>query len=181
MLAVAALALQALALPARAQASAYSAVERAYAQDGTVPPCRFSTAVLEQALKQAPTYDQEYFGDFIGAVQSALRERAGGACASHRTSGAARAVGPSGPLPPEPPLPPSITSPTAASIPWPLLVALGLLVAGCAGAAGVAVARSRGWDPRWAEAARHAWREAEWRAGGAWEAVRDRWRRPLSR
>jgi hypothetical protein len=136
-----------------------------------VPACRFSARELQNALSQAPTYDLEYFGDFINAVQTARQARAGGECNRPTRTTSAASVGP---LPPEPRLPASVGSPSGASVPWPFLLAIVMLLAGGLGAAGLALARGRGWDPAWAQSARHAWREAEFRATGAAADLRDR-------
>lgn len=160
---------------AAARANAYSAVEHVYATTGTVPACRFSARELQSALRQTPTYDLEYFGSFPAAVQTALQGRAGGECQRRTHPAAATAATAAGtPLPPQPRLPAAVSSPTAAAIPWPLLVAVAILIACGLGVAGVTAVRAGGWDPEWAQAARHAWREAEFRAGEAAEDLRDR-------
>jgi hypothetical protein len=161
-----------LALPGGAGADAYQTVEQVYASSGNVPPCRFSSRRLEAALSQAPTFDKEYFGDFTAAIQSTLSEQASGVCVRRRAHRASVPL--PGPMPASPRPPPSVTSGTGSPIPLPVLLVLGLALAGGLLAAVVAVGRAGGWDPRWAQAARHAWREGEYRLAGAWSQLRDR-------
>jgi hypothetical protein len=156
---------------AAARPSAYTAVESVYARTGSIPVCRFSSAKLEAALREAPTYDVEYFGDFTAAINTALSAQATGRCSPAQAITAVRETGLHGVrvLPP----PASATSGTYGSIPLPLLlgailVGLALVVAAAAG-----VARLLGLDPLWAQSARHAWGEAEFRAGGTWAEFRD--------
>lgn len=166
----------ALALPASASASAYSSVERVYATTGTVPPCQFSADELQAALKQTPPYDREYFGDFIDAVQAALGRRAAGSCGAALEPGA-RVIA-SGPLPPAPRPPGSLTAATGAALPFPLVAGACLLAVACLLGAGGWLMSSAGSDPAWAESLRRSWREAEYRLGGGWEELRDRFSRP---
>lgn len=70
-----------------------------------------------------------------------------------------------------------VPAPNGAGIPAPIVILAGfailfLLVAAVGGAA-----RLLGWDPPWAVAWRHSWSEAEYRIGGGWLALRDRFRR----
>lgn len=161
----------ALFAPAAASASAYSRVLQSYQARGSVPPCQFTSAQLAAALRGIDTYGQQYFADFSYAVQSALAQRAAGACtgAVHPVVAAASA--------PQVPLPASATSPTNGSVPLPMLLLAGLaLLAALAGGAAV-VARRQGWEPHWAAAWRHAWAEAGYRMAGSLEDAADRWRR----
>jgi hypothetical protein len=148
-----------LAPAAAVAASAYTAVERVYAATGSVPPCRFSSTELEAALRETPTYDLEYSGDFPAAIQSALSARAAGACTPHRTA----AVVPAGPPPATPRPPASVTAATASPAPWPLVLAASVLAAALLAGTLAAALRRSGSDPRWVQALRHSWREAEWR------------------
>ena len=159
-------------LPAAARASAYSDVLRAYQAEGSIPPCRFSSAELAAALKGIDTYGQQYFADFTEAVQSALVQRASGAC----TPGLPAHPLASGTAAPRVPLPASVTAATDAGVPAPILAmaGLGILLALIAGLG--ALARSFGWDPQWAAAWRHAWAEASYRVGGGLEEFADWWR-----
>jgi hypothetical protein len=151
----------ALAVPAGAAASAYTAVERVYAATGAIPPCRFSSATLAAALRETPTYDLEYSGDFPASIQNALSARAAGACSPHRTG--ARVIAPAGPPPAAPRPPSSVTAATGSAPPWPLVLAAAVLAAALLLGAGAALAGLTGFDPSWAQALRHSWREAGWR------------------
>ena len=165
--------LTALALvPASADASPYADVLRVYQAGGSIPPCRFSSSELATALKGIDTYGQQYFADFTQAVQSALAQRASGAC----TPGQAARLRASGIGAPRTPLPASVTAATDAGVPVPILAmaALGILLALIAGLG--ALARSFGWDPQWAAAWRHAWGEASYRVGGGLDEFADWWR-----
>jgi hypothetical protein len=157
-------------LPSAVRASPYSQVLQTYQATGTVPPCRFTSAELGAALRGIDTYGQQYFADFSNAVQSALTQRAAGAC----TRGLHLAASAAGP---QAPLPASATSPTDGSVPLPLLLLAGLalLVALVGGAVGLA--RTQGWEPPWAAAWRHAWAEAGYRMAGGLGDAADRWRR----
>ncbi len=157
--------------PATAQASAYTDVLRVYQATGSIPACRFSSSELAAALKGIDTYGQQYFADFTEAVQSALAQRASGACtpglAAHLSGTAASS---------RIPLPASVTSATDANVPAPI-IAMAALAAVLAAAFGVGVlARGLGWEPRWAAAWRHAWDEASYRVGGGFDAFADWWR-----
>lgn len=147
--------------PGLAAGSAYSRVVQAYSATGTVPACRFSSAALEAALRETPTYDVEYFGDFTNAVRAALAARAAGVCTPRHSLGAATANEVLGPPPAAPSPPSSATAPTGGSLPLPLLLAACLLGLACLVAAAVGIVRAAGWDPAWAQGLRHAWREAE--------------------
>ena len=160
-----------LAAPSVAAASPYSQVLHTYQAAGTVPPCRFSSAQLAAALRGIDTYGQQYFADFGDAVQSALAQRAAGACTpgAHRAAGAANA--------PQAPLPASVTSPTDGSVPLPMLLLAGLAAAAVLIGGAVLVVRGQGWEPGWAAAWRHAWAEAGFRIAGRLSDAADRWRR----
>src|SRR4051794_7647223 len=58
-------------------------------------------------------------------------------------------------------------------IPAPLIALAALAAALALGAAAVALARWRGWEPPWALRARHALGEAGWRAGNTWSEFAD--------
>jgi hypothetical protein len=117
-----------LALPAAAAGapSAYQRVLQAYDRSGSVPPCQFSSPVLESALTGVDTYGEQYFADFTQAIQDALTTRASGACSSSAPSGGRVAVGASGPGAGLPAHLGSVTAPTDSGVPAPL-VALGVL------------------------------------------------------
>lgn len=168
------LALAALPAPAQAGFNVYRQVESVYQRDGTVPPCRFSSAWLSTTLKRVDTYAAQYFADFTNAVQAALTARASGAC-SHGTRTQAR---PSGPIPAGGSLPASVTSPTDSGLPGPLLLLGALTLLAALGALLFAGLRLSGWTPRWTAAWGHAFAEAGYRLNGRWENARDRWRRP---
>src|SRR2546421_10854773 len=81
----------------------YTRVLHAYQANGRIPPCEFTSPQLESALSSVDTYGQQYYADFIGAIQTALTARASGACsgAHHHVTGATgRANGASPGLPP---------------------------------------------------------------------------------
>lgn len=124
----AAVALALALLPtATAGASVYTDVLHVYQLNGSIPPCRFSSAQLSAALKQIDTYGQQYFADFSGAIQNALTARAAGACSAaalHPASSALHA--PAGV--PAPPLPASVRTPTDSNLPAPILVMTVLVV-----------------------------------------------------
>src|SRR5947209_9370333 len=79
-----------LLVAAPAFGSVYSRVLATYEQQGTIPPCTFSTPQLSAALRGVDVYGQQYFADFTAAIQTALAQRAAGACA-HGSTGAAAA------------------------------------------------------------------------------------------
>jgi hypothetical protein len=161
---------------ATAGASVYTDVLHVYQLNGSIPPCRFSSAQLSAALKQIDTYGQQYFADFSGAIQNALTARAGGACSAaalHPSSSALHA--PAGV--PAPPLPSSVTSPTDSNLPAPILLMTALIAIVAVVLAVRAVAVAAAWEPRWAVRWRHAWGEAGYRVGGAWGDFADWLRR----
>lgn len=160
-----------LAAPSAAGASAYSQVLQAYQTSGTVPPCRFSSAQLAAALRGIDTYGQQYFADFSDAVQSALAQRAAGAC----TPGTHHAA--SGGVAPQAPLPASVTSATNGSVPLPMLLLAGLAVVVALIGGAALLVRRQAWEPAWAAAWRHAWAEAGYRMAGRLSDLADRWRR----
>jgi hypothetical protein len=133
----------------------YAQVLHAYQTNGSVPACRFSSQQLSSALGSVDTYGQQYYADFIGAIQNALAIRASGACSKTRLT-----IGVGGGSE-GPPLPPSVTSSTASGIPAPM-IALGIVAVALALAGGLGVlAGQRGGGAEW----RHAWDEARYRAG----------------
>ena len=157
-----------LAVPvAGAQASTYSRVLRVYENQGSIPPCQFSSPQLASALKSVDTYGAQYFADFTAAIQSALAARASGEC-SAAASAAPVTARSGGPVPPI-----AVTGATNASLPAP--IALMGVLAGLFVVLGAAygVSRNRGWDPAWAASWRHAWSEAGYRVGGGWSEFVD--------
>ena len=156
--------------PAAAGASAYGQVLQTYQATGTVPPCRFSGPELAAALRGIDSYGQQYFADFAGAVQSALSQRAAGACSRGIHPVLTAAV-------PQAPLPASVTSPTNAGVPVPMLLLGGLALLVALGGSATMLVRRQGWDPAWAAAWRHAWAEAGYRMSGGLSDAADRWRR----
>ena len=155
-----------------ARANVYTGVLHVYQVNGSIPPCRFTSAQLSTALKGIDTYGQQYFADFSNAVQNALAARASGACstAAERAVLAARGAnaGVGGPLPA------SLTAPTDAGPPAPILLMaiVALIVGAVLCVRWVAIAG--GWEPEWALRWRHAWGEAGYRAAGRWGELVDR-------
>jgi hypothetical protein len=151
--------------------SLYTRVLHAYQlAGGSIPPCEFTSAQLEAAMKSADTYENQYLADFSNAIDNALSQRASGACGGGTRSPAV-ALGKSRY---EPLLKPGqVTAATGANVPAPivLLAALGAALLVTAGIGGLA--RARGWEPTWASTWRHAWSEAEYRVGGGWASVAD--------
>lgn len=156
--------------PASAAASAYSKVLHVYQVTGSIPPCRFSSLELAAALKGVDTYGQQYFADFSDAVDGALVARAAGACTPGGHPASALGTTPQAPLPSSP------TSATSAGAPLALLLLAGLTLAIVLIAAGAALARHQGWEPRWAASWRHAWAEAGYRMAGGLADLSDWWR-----
>jgi len=163
------------ALPATAAAAGpgnYLQVLGAYQANGSVPPCQFTSAQLQDALKGVDAYGEQYFADFTNAVQAALASRASGACAP----GGARTQ-PSGPTAAASHFtPPAVTGSTGSDLPAPILVLGGLTLAAALGAALAVIGRARGWDPRWLAALRHGAGDAGYRAATAWERLMTRGR-----
>jgi hypothetical protein len=162
----------ALVPAAAARANVYTDVLHVYQADGTIPPCRFSSAQLSTALKGIDTYGQQYFADFSNAVQNALAARASGACsaAAQRAVLSARGAHAGGGAP----LPASLTAPTDGGLPAPIVVTalVALLVGAVLGVRWVAIAG--GWEPEWTLRWRHAWGEAGYRLAGRWGELVDR-------
>ncbi len=158
------LALAVLALPSAAGAAdSLARIRNVYDARGSIPPCTFSVGELAAALHSVDTYGQQYFGDFTQAIDTALTQRASGACALGGTAAAptpGRGVAPSLRL-----HLPVVTAATGAGIPLPLL-ALGIL--SLLGALAAVAGTTRRWLGR--DPAPAAWRqlfsEASWRAGG---------------
>jgi hypothetical protein len=131
-----------LALPASAGAvsTAYQRVLAVYQRNGTIPACRFSSGVLEAALRGVDTYGAQYFADFTQAINNALASRASGQC-SRRAGPAVASTGPpiggSGPGVGFPAHLGSVSAATASGMPAPLLIlliltSLGLFAGGAA-------------------------------------------------
>ena len=153
-----------VSLPASmAQANVYTQVLQTYETNATVPPCQFSSQQLESALKGVNTYGQQYFADFTAAVETALDQRASGACAPAER-GAHPAAQSHASVPPLRPGP--VTAATGASLPAPILLMAALAAVLALVGALAAVWWWRGWDPRWAARWRHAWSEAGHRSRG---------------
>jgi hypothetical protein len=181
-LALPTLALPSLALPASARAGAYSRVLGAYQQTGSIPPCAFSSAQLQSALKSVSTYGAQYFADFTNAIQNALAARAAGRCSTPAQPAGAAGASVSGATPRTGALTADtrlgpVTAATNASLPAPLLAMAAIAVVLAALVAVAALARTRGWDPAWAAASRHSWQEAGYRVSALWAEFRDwlRW------
>jgi hypothetical protein len=160
--------------PASALASSpstlYGRVLHTYQSHGSIEACQFTSSQLTSVLSSVDTYGQQYYADFIAAIQSALAARASGACskAHHLNVGAG-----AGHVPPGPSLPSSITASTSSGPPAPLM-ALGIAAALMAGAAGLAtLARRRSSPSDWG----HGWAETRYRLGGLWAGVASRIRR----
>lgn len=139
----------------------YARVLHAYQTSGSVPACQFSSSQLSTALGAVDTYGQQYYADFIAAIQTALASRAAGACSKHhhRVVSASSGGQPPGPRPPA-----SVTSATSSGVPAPM-IALGILAAlGALAGILVTLGAGAGGSSEW----RHAWAEARWRAGGIW-------------
>jgi hypothetical protein len=168
------LALLALSAPAAlAAGSVYGQVKHDFTQTGQVPLCRFSTAALEAALHEAPTYDVEYVGSLTDAIAAAIQAQADGACRGHaRVAGGPGLGGGFG----TPRAPGSVASGTGAGLPLPLaILLLGVALAVIVGLT-AAVLRRLGLEAPGAAAARHSLAEAEFRLTGRWYEVLDRLR-----
>jgi hypothetical protein len=154
-----------------ARANASAEILHVYETYGSIPPCIFTSAQLNGALKGIDTYGAQYFEDFTNAVQAALAARATGACSRSQQQAAPPAAGASGRFPALPQV--SITGGTGAGVPAPiaLMAVIGGLIALCIAAS--AIARWRGWQPPWLQSWRHAWQEAGYRANGTWTEFRD--------
>ena len=171
-----------LALPAGASANAYTEVQQVYAQAGTgqLPACQFSSAELEAALKQAPSYTFQYQSDFTDAIEAALASRANGDCLTRGSAAVTSqsALGPGAHLrSADLRLPTSLTAASSAGLPVvlaALFILVGALLVCLAGWFGFS---ALGREPRGIQAARHALREAEYRIGAGWEDLSDRLRR----
>lgn len=153
------------------QAGIYQRVLAVYEADAQIPPCQFTSQELSAALAGVDAYGAQYFADFTEAVQTALAQRASGAC-SGATARAGRAAPPSGRLA-SLRLPASPTSPTDSGLPAPILAMGGIALAAALAAGLRAISRAAGWEPRWAPAVRHGWAEAGYRAGGRLAEIRD--------
>lgn len=151
-----------LAAAAPAMAGAYDQVLRLYEATGAVPACSFSSRQLSTALGGVDTYGAQYFADFTGAIQTALAERAAGACGPRRSRRRAGAALPT----PAIRLPASATSPTDGGFPAPILLMAAVALLAALAAALLALARVGGWDPAWAAHWRHGWAEALYRIEG---------------
>jgi hypothetical protein len=150
--------------------SVYSRVLHTYQAHGSIPACLFTSPQLSSALSSVDTYGQQYYADFIAAINLALSARAAGSCVkgSHQTSPVA-----SGHLAGGPALPPSVTASTSSDVPAPL-IALGGVAALLAAATGLAAAARRRTAPSdWG----HGWAETRYRVGELWDGLAGRLRR----
>jgi hypothetical protein len=168
-LAVLALAIALLVPASLARASAYSNVLHTYEQQGSIPPCQFSSSQLSSALKGIDTYGAQYFADFTGAIQSALAARAGGACGGN--AGRPTTFPPATHLPS--PAAHSVTASTQSDLPASILLIALLCAAALLSGVTVGFARLRGWEPRAVAASRHSFGEAVYRLNGSWADFRD--------
>jgi hypothetical protein len=153
-----------------AAASAYARVLHAYEATGTIPTCEFTSTELEGALKGVDTYGAQYFQDFTTAVQGALAARGTGSC--EKTHAKLQAGGPAA-RPLGAISPASVRAATSASIPAPILLMAGIAALIALAAALVSITRLYGVQPEWAQAWRHAWREAGYRTAGTWADFSD--------
>lgn len=148
--------------------SLYARVLQSYQTHGSIPPCLFTSPQLSSALNSVDTYGQQYYADFIGAIQSALAARASGSCSKGHRPASAQAPGP---VPGGPGLPSSVTTSTSSGVPAPL-IALGAAAAVLAAATGLAAlggrrAASSDWG--------HGWAQTRYRLGELWDGLA--WRR----
>ena len=160
--------------PASAAASGpgslYGRVLQSYQAHGLIPPCLFTSPQLSSALNSVDTYGQQYYADFIAAIQSALAARASGDCSRGHRPAVARATGR---LPGAPTLPSSVTASSSSGVPAPL-IALGAAAALLAGATGVAALGRRRVAPSdWG----HGWAQTRYRIGELWDGLAARLRR----
>ena len=166
-------------------------VFRDYAPDARIDACKHASEDLREAQRTMPPDIEQYAPDYPAAVAAALHARARGDCTAPEPT-------PTPSPTPEPVIdalevrdPPApaagaadsglkdvdiqrvATAEAAADTPAPLII-LGVLagVLACFALLLVAMRRSRLGEER-IERATHAWREASWRAGGAWEDFRD--------
>ncbi|HZU60071.1 MAG TPA: hypothetical protein VE983_03855 [Solirubrobacteraceae bacterium] len=161
-----------LARPAQASSGSISArIRLVYEQDGSIPPCRFTSPELTTAQNAVDAYDLEYFADYIAAIQSALTLRAAGACSPNAAPIGQPA---SGRTPPAAPLPATLTSPTRSGFPAALLLMAILALVLAVLAALLTLGHSRGPSYAWLDSWRHGRAEARYRAEGMWDTIRDR-------
>ena len=150
--------------------SVYDRVLQSYKAHGSIPPCLFTSPQLSSALSSVDTYGQQYFADFIAAIQSAEDARASGACSKGHHSASAPAVGPSSR---GPSIPSSVTASSSSGIPAPL-IALGVAALLLVGATGLAVVARRRTEPsEWS----HGWAQTRYRVGELWDGLSGRLRR----
>jgi hypothetical protein len=171
--AIAVLAAVALPTAAAARPSIYTRIFNDYSSSGAVSPCAFTAAELNTALKSVDLYQQAYSSDFPNAIERALANRASGVCTNGGATTASITAGSIGaPLKLGP-----LTAATDAPLPAPIVILAALAGLFALLAAGAAVIRSRGWDPRWGPAARQSLGEAGYRIEGALQGRSDRRRR----
>jgi hypothetical protein len=167
-----------LLVPAAASANAYATISQIFLNTGTVPTCRFTSAELQSALNQAPSYNAEYLAPLTDAVQAALSARANGQCESGKAlSSLSRNTRldepPTGNLTP----PASVTASTGGGTPLPLLV--GFILGLCCLIVALVLGGIRwlGLDPGFARGIRHSFDEADYHLADTWDQLRDRFRR----
>ncbi len=155
---------------AAASSSLYGRVLQSYQTHGSIPPCLFTSPQLSSALNSVDTYGQQYYADFIAAIQTALAARASGTCSKGHQPLGARLTGP---LPAAPSLPSSVTASSSSGVPAPL-IALGAAAALLAGAMGLAaLSRRRAAPSDWG----HGWAQTRYRMGELWDGLAGRLRR----
>lgn len=71
-----------LAMAPAAHADAFDRIFKEYQSTGTIVACHFSEAGLKQAKGEVPNDIEAYAPDFPNALETALEQRAGGACDS---------------------------------------------------------------------------------------------------
>ena len=167
-----------VAFPARALASAYTQIQSAYAKSssGTIAACQFSSAELQAALTEAPSYDYQYGADVTDAIQAALAARANGQCRHATAAAPAGSLGPAATLQGAPDrLPGSVGS--AGSSAGPVLtIVLAVAGFGLLLACGWLGVSALGFEPRWRRALGHSLREAEYRISAGWSDLTERLR-----
>jgi hypothetical protein len=75
-------ALATLGLAPAAHADAFDRIFKEYQSTATIDACKYSEAELKQAKGEVPNDIEAYAPDFPNALEGALEQRAGGACAS---------------------------------------------------------------------------------------------------
>jgi hypothetical protein len=165
---------------ASAGAAPFDDVFADYQKDGRIDPCEHTADELEQAKDAIPNDIDQYAPEFPGQLDTAIREREGGACGGTTPSAPGQTPAPPGTAQPADPAKDGAISTAAGrdgddggDVPAPLvaLLVLAALLALCALV--WALFRLFAWEPRWLLGARHAVAEAGWRTGGAWADFTD--------